>query len=65
MGCDAFVNDSVTFSNMLTDMFHHSTTKRNKLFIESNFVKYSSTLRVIIATDAFGIGINTYQMLDL
>ena len=58
LGCDAFVNDSVTFSNMLIGMFHHSTAKCNKLFIESNFVKYSSTLRVIIATDAFGMGIN-------
>lgn len=45
-------------SNRLFSMFHHSTAPKNKKIIMDSFCKTDSTLRVVIATTAFGMGVN-------
>ncbi|XP_062567361.1 uncharacterized protein LOC134229631 [Saccostrea cucullata] len=39
-------------------MYHHSTAPKNKKIIIETFPKQDSTIRVIIATTAFGMGVN-------
>jgi superfamily II DNA helicase RecQ len=45
-------------SNCLFGMFHHSTAQKNKNVIMENFCDVESKLRVVIATTAFGMGVN-------
>ena len=49
---------SPSFRSQLFLMFHHSTPSRNKEYIEASFQKPDSLLRVIIATVAFGLGVD-------
>ncbi len=42
----------------LVAMYHSSTPGRNKRFLEQNFTLSSSATRVIIATSAFGLGVD-------
>lgn len=58
LGRQVHVGDKVMLSTMLIGMFHHSTARRNKAFIQSLFPSTDCTLRVVFATDAFGMGIN-------
>lgn len=44
--------------NCLYAMFHHSTPEKNKNIVAENFRKNDSKLRVVIATNAFGMGVN-------
>lgn len=44
--------------NCLYGMFHHSTPVKNKKLIIENFREPDCKLRVVIATNAFGMGVN-------
>ena len=50
--------DFPSFRCQLFLMFHHSTPIRNKEYIKASFQKPNSLLQVIIATVAFGLGVN-------
>ncbi|VDI21325.1 ATP-dependent DNA helicase Q1, partial [Mytilus galloprovincialis] len=39
-------------------MFHHSTPEKNKKIVIENMRKVNSLTRVIIATTAFGMGVD-------
>ena len=44
--------------NCIYAMYHHSTPEKNKRLVSKNFRKPDSNLRVVIATAAFGMGVN-------
>ncbi len=47
-----------SFRNRLFALFHHSTNKRIKQYLMNTFNKPDSPVRVVIATIAFGMGID-------
>ncbi|XP_061186069.1 ATP-dependent DNA helicase RecQ-like [Saccostrea echinata] len=54
---DSYIGQS-SARNCLYAMFHHSTPDKNKQIISENFRQPDGKLRVVIATNAFGMGIN-------
>ena len=46
------------FEDRKVEMFHRSCPERNKLLIMELFGKPNSAIRLVIATDAFGLGID-------
>lgn len=54
----ALSEDSVNSLNRIVAMFHRSTAQVNKEYILNTFPKKDSTIRLLIATVAFGMGIN-------
>lgn len=58
LGIENSYNGTPSAKNCFYAMFHHSSSAKNKKIILETFPKKDSTLRVIIATTAFGMGIN-------
>ncbi len=54
MGDKLFVSKGV----MIAHMYHHSTPDRNKHLVETEFPQPNSRIRLVIATSAFGMGID-------
>ena len=57
MGKEVFIGDE-SFHNCLVAMFHRSSIQRNKEHVLKNFPKNNSIIRIVVATSAFGMGIN-------
>lgn len=57
LGDKAYFGDP-SYRSRLYAMFHHSTSKRIKQYIINTFHKTDSAIRVVIATVAFGMGID-------
>lgn len=53
-----FKNGAKSISNRLIDMYHSGTDEKSKARISSEFGKTDSTLRILICTIAFGLGVN-------
>ena len=53
-----FVEKDCVFENRIIAQFHRSTEQEIKNFVLKEFVKINSKIRVVIATIAFGIGID-------
>ena len=53
-----FFENIQTYENRQIASFHRSTTDDNKIFILNEFRKPDSALRVVVATDAFGMGVD-------
>ena len=59
LGENAFAEpDDPTVHNRLVDMYHAATDKDSQERIANNIVDPSSSLRCLVATVAFGLGIN-------
>lgn len=57
LGEDAYIGIPGVNTRLFA-MFHHSTRKRNKKYICETFQKVQSSVRIVIATIAFGMGID-------
>ena len=57
MGKEGYIGDE-SFHNCLVAMFHRSSIQRNKEHVLKNFPKNNSITRIVVATSAFGMGIN-------
>ena len=58
MGNDIYIGNKKSAETRLVAMFHHATKARIKKVVASTFPKINSNVRVIIATLAFGLGID-------
>ncbi|CAG2188966.1 unnamed protein product [Mytilus edulis] len=58
LGTDHSYCGQPSSKNCLFAMFHHATMDKNKKNILDNFFKSDSKTRIVIATTAFGMGIN-------
>ena len=54
---DAYIGEK-TFKNCLVAMYHRATATRNKKHVSECFPQLNSILRIVVATSAFGMGVN-------
>ena len=55
---DAYIDGHLLIENRFVEMFHRGTTEKTKERIIKIFREVDSTLRIVVSTIAFGMGIN-------
>jgi len=55
---NAYKSDLHKYDECFIAMFHRGTASLNKSFVSCEFPKLNSTLRVVVATSAFGLGVD-------